>query len=161
MKRYLVLLCILAPLLTLISCAGSKTQLGKLATNTSALSDSQFAAWNDAVLSNIAVIKLIRQSDKMIKHQQWSDAEVKLERTLRIAGSYAGAWSRLSWLSLRAARFNKAVQLAHRSNSYTSATDLKQLNWSFIRDAYRLMGNNEQMEVANTMLQELKDKVHE
>lgn len=143
---------------SLFSCVESQDQGKALIENKLLISEGQFDAWNDNNIDNMAVVNLVRQADKMIEYQQWQDAQVKLERVLRISTTYSGAWSRLSWLSLREANFNKAVQLALRSNSYTNETSLKVLNWTFIRDAYRLLGDNEKMESANSRLQELMEK---
>ena len=143
---------------SLFSCVESQDQGKALIDNKFLISEGQFDAWNENNIDNMAVVNLVRQADKMIEYQQWQDAQVKLERVLRISTTYSGAWSRLSWLSLREANFNKAVQLALRSNSYTNKTSLKVLNWTFIRDAYRLLGDNEKMESANSRLQELMEK---
>ena len=93
----------------------------------------------------------------MLQYKQWGEAQGKLERTLRVSINYAPAWSRLSWLSLRAAKHNKAIQLAHRSNSYTSSRALQLLNWTFIRDANRLMGNSNEVDAANNMIKQLEE----
>ena len=142
--------------LSLISCATTDTSSLKDETLKTAVRGGLFEEWNDVVLDNTAVSQLIKQADMMIKYKQWSDAQGKLERTLRISPGYAPAWSRLSWLSLRASKLNKSVQLAQRSNSYTNIRELKILNWSFIRDAYQLMGNYDKVESAKNMLQSLR-----
>ena len=92
----------------------------------------------------------------MMQYKQWADAQGKLERTLRVSTNYAPAWSRLSWLSLRAAKHNKAIQLAHRSNSYTNSIELQQLNWTFIRDANKLLGNSDAVDDAIKKINQLK-----
>ena len=142
---------------SLFSCVESQVQHKTIIENNYSISEGQFDAWNENNIDNMAVVNLVRQADKMIKYQQWQDAQVKLERALRISTTYSGAWSRLSWLSLREAKLNKAVQLALRSNSYTKEVSLMRLNWTFIRDAYRLLGDNEKMETANSMLQQLTE----
>ena len=118
--------------------------------------DVLFEAWGDHAIENAAVAKLIRQADMMLKYKQWDEAQGKLERTLRVSINYAPAWSRLSWLSLRAAKHNKAIQLAQRSNSYTSSAALQHLNWTFIRDANRLLGKDSEVDAANIKLRQLE-----
>ena len=157
MKRIVYIFTIVFFLLTLASCASLDSQQAKTDKRTAGVNSGAFDAWNDGSLNNAAISELIKQADMMIKYKQWDDAQGKLERTLRLSTSYSPAWSRLSWLSLRAAKFKKAVQLAHRSNSYTDDRSLKILNWSFIRDAYQLMGDNQEVETANSMLQRLSE----
>lgn len=157
MKLYVRLLSLLLVMLSLFSCVESQDQRKSNIENNVLISEALFDAWNDENISNTAVVNLVRLADKMIKYQQWQDAQVKLERTLRISSTYSGAWSRLSWLALREAKHNKAVQLALRSNSYTNENALKTLNWNFIRDAYRLLGDVDKMESANKKLQQLME----
>ena len=121
-----------------------------------AIQHSLFDAWNDSSLSNIAVANLIKQADKMIDYKQMDEAQGKLERSLRVSARYAPAWSRLSWLALRKSKLKKSVQLAYRSNSYTVSDSLKILNWTFIRDAYRLMGDTVQVNQAKDTLLRLR-----
>lgn len=142
----------------LASCAVIEPERGHQVSATD-VTGGLFDAWNDAGMENAAVAKLVRQADTMMKYNQWDEARGKLERTLRLAIDYAPAWSRLSWLSLREARHNKAIQLAHRSNSYTDSAVLQYLNWTFIRDANKLMGNETKAAAASKMLQRLKENL--
>lgn len=157
-QRMLRLLSIGTVFLFLLSCATSQSPLdGGDAVSQESIKQGLFDAWHDSSLSNIAVAGLIKQADKMIDYKQWDDAQAKLERSLRVSSNYAPAWSRLSWLSLRAAKLKKSIQLAHRSNSYTDVRALKILNWSFIRDAHQLMGDDEQEMAAINMLNRLRE----
>ena len=140
----------------LIACATSELTQDEKSEPAVVETHALFDAWNDASISNAAVAKLIKQADIMIKYKQWDDAQGKLERTLRVATNYAPAWSRLSWLSLRAAKHNKAIQLAHRSNTHTQSSQLQRLNWSFIRDANKLLGNSDAATAASKMIDRLE-----
>ena len=141
----------------LVSCTTTEpTQVERVETTHSA-TNGLFDAWNDASIENAAVATLVKQADLMLQYKQWGDAQGKLERTLRVSINYAPAWSRLSWLSLRAAKHNKAIQLAHRSNSYTSSRALQRLNWTFIRDANKLMGKSNEVDAANNMIQKIEE----
>ena len=148
---YIVVLCFLA------SCVTTEPADSQLQNKATSANNGLFNAWNDDSIKNAAVAKLVKQADNMMQYKQWADAQGKLERTLRVSTHYAPAWSRLSWLSLRAAKHNKAIQLAHRSNSYTNSGELQQLNWTFIRDANKLLGNNDAVGAAIKKINQLKD----
>ena len=141
----------------LVSCATTEPTQDEQKETTRSATNALFDAWNDVSIENAAVAKLIKQADLMLKYKQWDDAQGKLERTLRVSITYAPAWSRLSWLSLRAAKHNKAIQLAHRSNSYTSSRALQHLNWTFIRDANKLMGKSKEVDAANNRIKQLEE----
>jgi len=159
MKSIALLLSLSAALLFLASCAALHAPQEKEIEKDSPdiIKQSLFDAWNDPSITNSAVADLVKQADQMIRYKQWEEAQGKLERALRVSSRYAPAWSRLSWLSLRAAQHKKSIQLAHRSNSYTNARDLKILNWLFIRDAYRLTGNSEQEKAAIDTIRRLRE----
>jgi hypothetical protein len=156
MKRFFRLVATSIVICFLISCATTESTQIEQKDKTASAKDGLFDEWNDASIENLAVAKLIKQADIMMKYKQWGDAQGKLERTLRVSITYAPAWSRLSWLSLRAAKHNKAIQLAHRSNSYTSSRGLQRRNWTFIRDANKLMGNSVDVEAADKIIKQLE-----
>ena len=157
MRHFIRLITGIIVISTLLSCTTTAPFEEEKKDAARSTSDVLFEAWRDDAIDNAAVAKLIRQADVMMKYKQWDEAQGKLERTLRVSISYAPAWSRLSWLSLRAARHNKAIQLAQRSNSYTSSVALQSLNWTFIRDANRLLGNTTEVDAANFKLRQLED----
>lgn len=156
MKQLVKLVVTIVVMGFLVSCATTEPTQVKPQETGSVDKHGMFDAWDDAVIKNAAVEKLVKQADTMMKYKQWDDAQGKLERTLRVSKTYAPAWSRLSWLSLRAAKYNKAIQLAHRSNTYTDSAELLYLNWQLIRDANKLMGKNNEVEAANKILRLLK-----
>jgi len=119
------------------------------------ITNGLFAVWNDSALRDTDVADLVNQADKMIQFKQWADAQGKLERTLRLSPQYAPAWSRLSWLSLRSAQLKKSIKLAKRSNNHTNSTQLKKLNFSFMRDAYKLMGKPTEVKKINQIIKQL------
>lgn len=155
MQRFIQLLATMVVMSFLASCATTEPTQLKPIVSVVAAEHALFDVWNDASIKNAAVGKLIKQADIMMKYKQWGDAQGKLERSLRVSINYAPAWSRLSWLSLRAAKHNKAIQLAHRSNSYTRSRVLQVLNWTFIRDANKLMGKSDGVNAANKILNRL------
>ena len=161
MKRFFRLVATPIAICFLISCAMTESTQIEQKVKAASAKDGLFDEWNDASIENLAVANLIKQADIMMKYKQWDDAQGKLERSLRVSIAYAPAWSRLSWLSLRAAKHNKAIQLAHRSNSYTRSRGLQRLNWTFIRDANKLMGNSIAVEAADKIIKQLeKDGVY-
>ena len=141
----------------LVSCATTEPAQDEQKESSKSATNALFNAWNDVSIENAAVAKLVKQADVMMKYKQWDDAQGKLERTLRVSITYAPAWSRLSWLSLRAAKHNKAIQLAHRSNSYTNSRALQHLNWTFIRDANKLMGKSTAVDAAINKIKQLEE----
>jgi len=73
---------------------------------------------------------------------------------LRIKSAYAPAWSRLSWLALEEGSPKRAIQMAKRSNSFAYGNiDLQSLNWTFIRDASQILGDEENYQRATRKLE--------
>ena len=155
-KRFVLLMAAFVAISFLVSCATYEGTTKTPQKVDSTINNALFNEWNDVAIQNAAVAKLIKQADIMMKYEQWGEAQGRLERCLRVSIDYAPTWSRLSWLSLRAAKHNKAIQLAHRSNSYTASKKLQRLNWTIIRDAYKLMGKSEEMSAASKVLNQLK-----
>ena len=106
-------------------------------------SQSKFPAWRlDSGSENVAINVLLSEVDTLIEANAVDAAEDKLERVLRIKSAYAPAWSRLSWLALEEGLPKRAIQMAKRSNSFAYGNiDLQTLNWSFIRDASQILGD--------------------
>ena len=93
----------------------------------------------------------------LIINQDYNAGADKLERVLRIKPNYAPAWSRLSWLALQMNSPERSVQMAKRSNSFAySDPQLQLLNWSFIRDASKILRDEESYYRATQKLESLK-----
>ena len=115
---------------------------------------SKFPAWRvDNSSEHEAINVLLSEVDTLIETNAFDAAEDKLERVLRIKSAYAPAWSRLSWLALEEGSPKRAIQMAKRSNSFAYGNiDLQSLNWSFIRDASQILGDEENYQRATQKL---------
>ena len=91
--------------------------------------DDVFRAWDteDRKLSP-AVNALIGQADTLITQQRLDDAEVVLNRALRIDNRSASVWSRLAWICLESGCVDRARDYVTRSNSLTQERALLDLN---------------------------------
>lgn len=118
----------------------------------------KYPAWRiDAFTGNGAVTSLLNEVDMLIASEEFDAAADKLERILRINPQYAPAWSRLSWLALQTNSPQRSVQMAKRSNSFAfSDADLQWLNWSFIRDASKILHDEVSYNQARKKLDFLK-----
>lgn len=91
-----------------------------------------------------AVEDLVQQADAQIALRNLDIASEKLERALRISPDYAPAWSRMAHIALNEADPARAIQMAKRSNSNAgNATELKLLNWQYIRKASQMLGDTD------------------
>ncbi len=82
------------------------------------------------------VKKLLQQSDQARQQQQWSQAEVYLERALRISPRNALVWHRMAMVKLQQNKFNQAIQFSSKSNTLAlSDQALKRRNWQIIAQA--------------------------
>ena len=91
-----------------------------------------------------AVEDLVQQADEQIVSRNLDVASEKLERALRISPDYAPAWSRMAHIALSEADPARAIQMAKRSNSHAGkATELKLLNWQYIRKASQMLGDTD------------------
>jgi hypothetical protein len=136
----------------LISCVSP----GKQPTEESGFeSQGKFPAWRiDNPFEHEAINDLLSEVDALIEANALDAAEDKLERVLRVKSSYAPAWSRLSWLALEVGSPKRAIQMAKRSNSFAYGNiDLQSLNWSFIRDASQLLGDEESYQRATQKIE--------
>ena len=118
-------------------------------------SQSKFPAWRlDNSSEHEAINVLLSEIDALIEVKAYDAAEDKLERVLRIKSAYAPAWSRLSWLALEEDSPKRAIQMAKRSNSFAYENiDLQSLNWSFIRDASQVLGDDENYQRATQKIE--------
>ncbi len=142
----------------MISCASTQTQTVDDNIDSSEAGSHKFDAWRlnrSAEFESINV--LLREVDGHIELDAYDAATDKLERILRIKPQYAPAWSRLSWLSLQVGAAKRSVQMAKRSNSLAySDPELQLLNWQFIRDASKLLVDEEAYNRANQKIESLK-----
>lgn len=118
----------------------------------------RFSAWR---LSNSgefeAINVLLNEVDELIERHGYNAAADKLERILRIKPHYAPAWSRLSWLALQMDLPKRSVQMAKRSNSFAvSDPELQSLNWMFIRNASKVLNDDDAYFRANQKIESLK-----
>ena len=118
-------------------------------------SQSKYPAWRLVNSSEHEAINvLLSEVDMLIEAKSLDAAEDKLERVLRIKSAYAPAWSRLSWLALEEGSPKRAIQMAKRSNSFAYGNiDLQSLNWTFIRDASQILGDEENYQRATRKLE--------
>jgi Tfp pilus assembly protein PilF len=134
--------CMSICVIAIAACTSLETQpeagdQNTLAMATQVLRDSRIRA-------NPAVAGLMQQADALIENNDLDLAEDKIERALRISPNYAPGWSRLSRIALSRNDPARAVQMAKRSNSCAGdASELKRLNWRFIREA-RLSQNDDE-----------------
>jgi len=118
-------------------------------------SQSKYPEWRLVNSSEHEAINvLLSEVDMLIEAKSLDAAEDKLERVLRIKSAYAPAWSRLSWLALEEGSPKRAIQMAKRSNSFAYGNiDLQSLNWTFIRDASQILGDEENYQRATRKLE--------
>ncbi len=118
----------------------------------------KYDAWQTGASTDNGVINsLLDEVDILIINQDFDAATDKIERILRIKPQYAPAWSRLSWLALQMNSHERSVQMAKRSNSFAfSDPGLQLLNWSFIREASKVLHDEESYHRANQKLESLK-----
>ena len=146
----------------LASCAGTEQRTVIQDGSFSAEAPLLFAAWQpvqssrNPVAANRAVRELLRQADILMADNAMEQASDKLERLLRIEPAYAQAWSRLAWIALQINAPERSRQMALRSNSYAfDNSNLKALNWSFIREAGESMNDEVTVRQADVMIQRL------
>jgi hypothetical protein len=147
----------LSLILLIVSCAVTE----KHVTHDNIIKDRgnyKYAAWQpDASTGFEAINVLLDEVDMLIINQDYNAGADKLERVLRIKPNYAPAWSRLSWLALQMNSPERSVQMAKRSNSFAySDPQLQLLNWSFIRDASKILRDEESYYRATQKLESLK-----
>jgi hypothetical protein len=161
--RYLFIQLALPGILLLLSaCAGPNVAVVKPEAPISATagafatSTAHFPEWSVITISlgdsgnqgaaPAAVVKLVGQADVEIAKSNWQAATSTLERLLRIAPDYSPGWSRMAWLNLQTGNFDRARQMAERSNTYaTGRIDLKLLNWKFVREASEKLNDQGQV----------------
>lgn len=126
------------------------------------LETDTYAAWRltghekAVAASNRAVTLLLTQADELIAKKNFEQAGDKLERLVRIEPHFAQAWSRLAWMALKNGDAKRSHQLAQRSNSYSrDNTNLKILNWHFIKKSGELLNNVELVQQAQQMITKL------
>jgi len=104
-----------------------------------------------------AVRELVSQADRSIAINDYDVAAEKLERALRISHDDPVVWSRLSQIALYEQKPSRAIQMAKRSNSFAAGmTDLKRVNWEFIRQASSMLNDTAGIDRANAALQQLE-----
>lgn len=128
-------------MMLLVSCS-TTSKLSKV-DDLASQSRYKFPAWQfDDSNEFQAINSLLLEIDGLIENNALDAAEDKLERVLRIKTEYAPAWSRLSWMALEMNSPQRAVQMAKRSNSFAYGNrKLQSLNWSFIKDANKMLDN--------------------
>lgn len=159
MTHFLRFLSLIFLTLLLISCAS--TQKNEMYGDDSAgieRGSYKYDAWR---LNNSgkyeAINVLLEEIDRLIENNAYNAAADKLERVLRVKPQYAPAWSRLSWLALQMDSPQRSVQMAKRSNSFAfSDPELQLLNWSFIRDASKVLNDEKNYYRANEKIESLK-----
>lgn len=136
--------------LMLASCAGVDDKAQDFQAPVEGAGMQKFPAWKQEKPTpgskgvNKAAQELMQQADTLIARNQIEQASEKLERLLRIEPAYARAWSRLAWIALENNRPGRTRQMAQRSNSYAyDDKRLKALNWSFIRQAEKMVESHD------------------
>ena len=117
--------------------------------------DLQRAWFSDREQQSAAVRQLADQADRLIQRGQLPTAEVVLNRALRISNRDASVWSRLAWLAERQGQFQRARDLASRSNSLTSNYELLRFNWQVYRQASIALQDTAAIERAEQALRRL------
>jgi hypothetical protein len=104
-----------------------------------------------------AINTLLIETDNLINDNALDAAADKLERVLRIKPRYAPAWSRLSWVTMQSNEPARSIEMAKRSNSFAQADQaLLLLNWTFIRAASQMLGDEEGYRQADQKIESLK-----
>lgn len=141
------------------SCAGVDDKAQDFLVPAETLGLQKFSAWkhetakSGAAVENKAVQELLLQADTLIDRNQMDQASDKLDRLLRIEPASAQAWSRLAWIALKNNMPGRTQQMAQRSNGYAAGDNkLKALNWSFIREAAQLTGDEATITQAENMI---------
>ena len=125
--------------------------------DSSSFSAYKYSAWQpDTSGQYEAIYALLAETDLLIEEGAYDAASDKLERALRIKPNYAPAWSRLSWLALQMDEARRSVQMAKRSNSFSSSDrELQLLNWTFIRSASKSLHDEKMYLRANQKIESL------
>lgn len=91
-----------------------------------------------------AVKRLLETAGDQRRISNWQGAASSLERALRIEPRNAVLWSRLAQIRYDQQEYNKAVQLAAKSNTLSGGnTDLLRENWVLMANAYDAIGDTE------------------
>ena len=88
------------------------------------------------------VRSLLSQAQGQRRLGRWDGAAILLERALRIEPRNAVIWSRLANIRFEQQSWNKAIQLAAKSNTLAvSNLDLKRRNWILMANSYEKLGD--------------------
>ena len=94
----------------------------------------------DAPMSPV-VRKLVQTAGDQRRIGNWDAAASSLERALRIEPKNGELWSRLAHIHYDRKAWNKAIQLAAKSNTLSRGnTDLLRRNWVLMADSYDALG---------------------
>lgn len=145
-------------LITLSFVIVSCTTVQPTDTDISGSMEYKYAAWKLSGSSEYRAINmLLIEADRMIDENALDEAADKLERILRIKPDYAPAWSRLSWVTMQSNQPARSVEMAKRSNSLArSDRELMLLNWTFIRAASQMLGDDDAYRQADRKIESLK-----
>ena len=94
------------------------------------------------------VLALLRDSDQAISSGQYQNASLALERALRIEPRNALLWHRLAKLRFQQQQYHQAIQLASKSNTLSTDTQMRVANWLLIADAHARSGQAEKARAA-------------
>lgn len=90
-----------------------------------------------------AVVALVNAADTQARSGKLDGAAASLERALRIEPHNAVLWQKLADIRLQQKRYDQALQLAARSNSYASGDTLLQARtWRIIAKAKEAKGDD-------------------
>ena len=119
---------------------------------------SKYYAWRLSDSAEYhAINALIVEADQLIENNALDEAADKLERILRIKPRYAPAWSRLSWVTMQSNEPARSIEMAKRSNSFAQGNQkLLLLNWTFIRAASQMLGDDEAYRQADQKIESLR-----
>lgn len=88
------------------------------------------------------VRKLLATAGNQRRVGDWGGAASSLERALRIEPRNGRLWSRLAQIRYDQKAWNKAIQLAAKSNTLSGGNnDLLRENWVLMANAYDALGN--------------------
>jgi len=88
------------------------------------------------------VKSLLSQAQGQRRLGNWDGAAILLERALRIEPRNAVIWSRLANIRFDQQFWNKAIQLAAKSNTLAvNKMDLKRRNWILMANSYEKLGD--------------------
>lgn len=95
------------------------------------------------------VVNLLQRSEQAAQLQQWQQAELYLERAMRISPRNALLWQRMAQTKMAQNKYDQAIQFASKSNTL-AATDrvLRSRNWGIIAQAHTAMGRADKAAVA-------------